>query len=1434
MKTHVVRLLSIVVAFAACTAGAKIRLPDIVADHMMLQRGAATRIWGEENPGGEVTVRIGASEGKAVAGTNGWWCVSLDTSSLGTGPHEMTIEGENRVIVEDVSLGDVWLASGQSNMEFPMNGCLNLPFGEVFGAQELYKRLPGRDIRFFRSKFSWDRARQEGHLDGSWFKVTPETAGLCSATALSFIEKVQGEVGGPMAIVDISIGGTSVWQWMGHEDFAKWPALQKKWLAEQESERQERFYRDWRAKNDAEFPPCDMKDLLHGVEGWERSPAPGSSGNVLPRGCRIYRAKVRLPEAWLMSMSPDAKYGLVGDSLAATNVVCFLACKEGVWPNPSGHFKPIREIGGAFPLGSMQFEDGVMTLLVCQDVIFDNARLEVANLALSRLDDGKKMPLADAQWEVKALKVYADYDRAMPLPQPYDASVRKMEHHYNHQFYPMRRLSAKGVIWYQGGSDANLPRYSDYFADMISIWRRDMGCKADELPFFYCQLAGSYGFPTSPGEVAARANVRMEQTATLGKAKNVGMAVILETGEVEVHGRNKIPAGQRLARLALNRVYGRKEIVCDSPIYRRWWTKDAAAFVQFDTPVPLKAAEVPATYSVNAYKPPVPYVRNSPGSQLEGFSVRDEKGVWHWADAEVLSRDTVKVTAKGVREITSVHYNTGAMGYGNLVNEAGLYASCFVAEGRMASAAPCEWPVLKTYEGKYAARVKMPVGGVGTGTISVSGKGALVDWETRNKPEKGRTPRIWEWGSAFVIRAVKTDGTRCARLLQGPLDEGLDYFAAPINHGMPRFEKSVFKAAFPFAQIEMEDSRMPFKVTMETYNPLIPGDSEASGIPAMFIRYRVENLTDEPLDAAISAQIMLPEDAGVKSERSCCDEKGRPGLLFRELRAANHPRFGELAVLADAADAKVSRATDFDKDRWGVAKAHVWNRFRDFGDVVPFASDQPRGKYPLSVMAVAKPIPAHGEETFVFAIGWRYPNMLAWEQQGDEPVVGNYYAVKYPTASAAAANLLDNTADYERRTAEFVRRVTEAKGVPEVVKEAALFNLTMLKTTTCFRTPDGNFYGWEGSQNYAGSCPGNCTHVWGYEHALVDIWPDLARSMLDNAFGPQLDSEGRMRFRVKLPLAANAKDDAFDCADGHCQMLVKAFEYWRKTGDDAWLARMYPAIRRATEFFWIRGGWDADCDGQMEGSQHNTMDVEYFGPNPQMQFLYFAALEAVAAMASHEGDHAFAEKCLGVKKAGSEWTESHLFNGEYYEQEVRPPRQNFIAKGLKTDLGTKNMDDPDFQLASGCLVDQLLGDYAARAAGLPSVVDPVHGRLSLAAVCRLCRRAPDDDLFNNMRGFVYAGETSLRMAWYDESKMPKVPFPYYRETMTGFEYVVAALLAWNGERSEAERVVRDIRDRYDGFKRNPFDEPECGNHYARTLSAWTVFKAFLDSARKDL
>ena len=409
---------------------------------------------------------------------------------------------------------------------------------------------------------------------------------------------------------------------------------------------------------------------------------------------------------------------------------------------------------------------------------------------------------------------------------------------------------------------------------------------------------------------------------------------------------------------------------------------------------------------------------------------------------------------------------------------------------------------------------------------------------------------------------------------------------------------------------------------------------------------------------------------------------------------------------------------------------------------------------------------------------------------------------------------------------DFVSGVLAAKA-PAVVREAALFNLSTLRTETCFRTADGNFYGWEGCADTEGSCPGSCTHVWGYEHALEDLWPDLARTMLDNAFGIQSATNGHMRFRVRLPLESNRADLGVACADGQMQCVIKAYEHWRKTGDDAWLARTWPAIRRALSFAWIDGGWDADRDGVMEGCQHNTMDVEYYGPNPRMEFLYLAALKAVAAMAGHAGEADFAATCRTLAERGAAWTERNLFNGAYYEHKIVPPTGK-IAEGLRLHMGAKDLSDPDFQLGAGCLIDQLLGDYSARAVGLGPVADPGHAAKALATIVARCRKGPDDATFNPMRVFALPGETSLRMTWYPEDRFPRSPFPYYRETMTGFEYVVAALLAWSGDLAEAERVVRDVRDRYDGVRRNPFDEAECGHHYARALDAWTVLKAFVD------
>ena len=172
---------------------------------------------------------------------------------------------------------------------------------------------------------------------------------------------------------------------------------------------------------------------------------------------------------------------------------------------------------------------------------------------------------------------------------------------------------------------------------------------------------------------------------------------------------------------------------------------------------------------------------------------------------------------------------------------------------------------------------------------------------------------------------------------------------------------------------------------------------------------------------------------------------------------------------------------------------------------------------------------------------------------------------------------------------------------------------------------------------------------------------------------------------------------------------MKIYRDWQLSGDDSFLAELWPDVRHALEFCWIEGGWDADKDGVMEGSQHNTMDVEYYGPNPQMQAWYLGALKAVELMALHMHDKDFAKTCAEIFSQGSEWTDQNLFNGEYYEHHIRiPENPDQIAPSLRIGMGAKDLANPDYQLGAGCLVDQLAGQYFAHIVGLGYLLDKDH------------------------------------------------------------------------------------------------------------------------------
>jgi len=756
------------------------------------------------------------------------------------------------------------------------------------------------------------------------------------------------------------------------------------------------------------------------------------------------------------------------------------------------------------------------------------------------------------------------------------------------------------------------------------------------------------------------------------------------------------------------------------------------------------------------------------------------------------------------------------------------------------------WPVLRTYSETHLRRIALPLGGIGTGTISLSGRGALVDWEVMNHPAKGFVPTLGEKiAPLFALHCQGPHGA-VTKLLEGPIDP-VDYEGSHgcrvYNHGWPRFAEATFASAYPLAQIALQDPAVPLEVRLEAMNPLIPADADASGLPFLMLRYHLHNPGAEPLTASITGMIPnfigddgtdlshnvygqrnrgLPEGGKIEAFQ----ESGLHGLLLSNPDLpADAIANGTLAI-ASPTSGTLTHRTRWPAHRWGGGILDFHDDFAADGQLTELASGV--DSRPVGGLAVQIALPPGASDTITFLISWHFPNRESWTQpktgccdEGEcqRDRIGNYYSTRFDDARDVLKKITPELERLEERTVRFVEAFC-GSDLPEPIKEAALFNLSTLRSQTCFRTPDGHFFGWEGCGDQAGCCSGSCTHVWNYEQATPFLFGQLARSMREVEFRHATNADGLMAYRTFLPLD-RALEMGKAAADGQLGCLMKLYRDWQLCGDDDFLRRLWPSARRALEFCWIAGGWDADQDGVMEGCQHNTMDVEYYGPNPQMQGWYLGALLASEAMARHLGESDFADRCRSLYQTGRAWTEAHLFNGEYYEQEIRPPGPSaFIAPGLTTGMGATNLDDPQLQLGPGCLIDQLIGAQFAALCDLEPILDPDQVRTTLRSIVRFNGQTDFRAHFNPVRSFVAGDEAGVLMATYPHGNRPAQPFPYYAEVMTGFEHVLAAHLFQEGESELGTQIVRNIRARYDGRKRNPFDEAECGHHYARAMASW--------------
>jgi len=746
---------------------------------------------------------------------------------------------------------------------------------------------------------------------------------------------------------------------------------------------------------------------------------------------------------------------------------------------------------------------------------------------------------------------------------------------------------------------------------------------------------------------------------------------------------------------------------------------------------------------------------------------------------------------------------------------------------------------LKEYDKDHLLRIALPMGGIGTGTVSLGGSGELRDWEVMNVPAKGYST-VTKGNDApfFAIYTKKRNESADSKALLGPIHfaDYQHYEGRSVDHhGLPRFRDASFESTYPFGIVNLSDSTMPVKVRVIGYNPLIPGDADASGIPVAILKYEVENMTGEELEVSVSGNIrnfigkdgskhksdwkgdFIPLGAEENKNEYRSTDKIQGIYMYSEKVDKEDAAWGTFALSTPAdKEGKITYRTSTAQNSWSNGILDFWDDFS--ADGLLSEKEVQIDDDPMASLAVYKTLKAGETTSFTFYLTWHFPNRYSWSNEK----LRNYYTTQYDDAWDVIEKEADRFPELTEKTLTFVNALLTSS-YPDVVKEAALFNLSTLRSQTVFRTEDGKMFGWEGVMDRKGSCFGSCTHVWNYEQATAFLFNNLAKTMREVEFGYALRENGHMGFRTRLPLDKSASGIDLAAADGQMGTIMKFYRDWQLSGDDDFLNQYWPQVKAALAFAWVENGWDADVDGVMEGVQHNTMDVEYFGPNPQMQIWYLGALKAAEKMAIYMNDLSFAKKCGKLYRNGSEWTDKNLFNGEYYVHKIRTPEsKDEIAEGLVGLGRLKNLDlnDPDYQLSTGCLVDQLVGQYMAHVTGLGYLVKKENVETALGSIRKYNKRESMFEHFNNMRSYAMGDEKALLMASWPHGGRPKIPFPYWSEVMTGFEYTAAIGMLYEGMEEEGLGTIQNIRDRYDGQRRNPFDEAECGHHYARAMASW--------------
>ncbi|SDR48449.1 GH116 family glycosyl-hydrolase [Pseudovibrio sp. Tun.PSC04-5.I4] len=767
------------------------------------------------------------------------------------------------------------------------------------------------------------------------------------------------------------------------------------------------------------------------------------------------------------------------------------------------------------------------------------------------------------------------------------------------------------------------------------------------------------------------------------------------------------------------------------------------------------------------------------------------------------------------------------------------------------------------YTNENTRHIAFPLGGIGTGGFALTGSGRLVDWSIRNRSNLLSFNGI----SNFAIKVERGDELIDARLLHGPYDglasgsvgaqKYFDGFGIGANRnslaGVPHFSKTVFTGSFPTASLQFEQEGFPADVSLQALSPFIPHNDRDSSMPVAMFEFSITNTTQDTLDFVIAGTLANHENG---SGLHTAHEQDGISSLYMTSALEDEPlhRDGGVCIATDAE--RVETMAYGYRGQWFDELGTFWRDFAKVGCLPHRHYDKPRttanmfGQPEYGTVAARVTLQPGESHNFRFVISWFYPNGdIYWAgrptpnynvPEGEKPTWLNYYATQWTSASNVATDALRRWDNLSAQTLSF-RDALFGTTLPSAIKDAASSTLALLRTPTVHRLEGGELWAWEGSFRDEGSCEGSCTHVWNYQQALPYLFPQLERSFRETELKYNQQPNGGLTFRQRLPLG-NGLCPLGPCADGHFGAIIKSYRDWKICGDTEWLKPLWPALKLAIEYAWSAENpdkWDPEETGILWGKQHHTLDMEMFEPNSWLSSMYVCALLAGSQMASAMGDEVFATRCQGLGKKGAAFIDKKLFNGSYYHQQIDLKDKAVVerfanaakAGVLENEFVEAYWSDENsqinYQMGQGCHTDQILGQWHGDMCGLDSFLSTQNVGSALQAIYANNYNETLLNYFNPGRVYAFEDEGGLALAtWPDQTTKPAVPAPYSEEIWTGLEYMVASHLIQRGYKQEGLNITETARKRYDGARRNPYNEMECGSYYARSLSSYALVNAW--------